>query len=119
MNKKTQRYPLFNPNNFHDACGVGFVATTTGRADPKVLPLAISALQRLTHRGAKAYDGDSGDGSGLLVDIPKAFFTSYLEKNHLIKMQKNDSLAIAFIFAKNISNETIKNCFIKHSKKKN
>ena len=117
MYKKTQDYPLFDPEKFHDACGVGFVATTTGRADSKVLPLAISALQRLTHRGAKAYDGDSGDGSGVLVDIPKAFFTSYLEKNHLMKMQKNDSLAIAFIFAKNISNETIKNCFIKYSKK--
>ena len=92
MGKRFQEYPLFNPNSFHDACGVGFVATTTGKADSKVLPSAISALQRLTHRGAKSYDGNSGDGSGVLVDIPRPFFTSYLRKNCSIKVQILDYL---------------------------
>ena len=54
MKKLHKKYPLFDPEKFHDACGVGFVATKNGKADPKVLPSALSALQRLTHRGAKA-----------------------------------------------------------------
>ena len=45
-----------------------------------------SALKRLTHRGAKAYDGNSGDGSGILVDIPRKFFGDYLLKKHLLKI---------------------------------
>ena len=82
MNKLHKEYPLFNPEKFHDACGVGFVATKNGKADPKVLPSALSALQRLTHRGAKAYDGNSGDGSGIFVDIPRKFFVDFLLKKN-------------------------------------
>ena len=74
MNKLYKKYPLYDPEKYHDACGVGFVATRSGKPDPKVLPSALSALQRLTHRGAKAYDGNSGDGSGILVDIPRKFY---------------------------------------------
>ena len=114
INKK---YPLFNPDIFHDACGVGFVATSNGKPDPKVLPLALSAMKRLTHRGAKAYDGNSGDGSGILVDIPKSFFKSYLLDKHSIKISKNDTLVIASIFAKNISVKTIKSSFLNLTEK--
>ena len=85
MKKLHKKYPLFDPEKFHDACGVGFVATKNGKADPKVLPSALSALQRLTHRGAKAYDGNSGDGSGILVDIPRKFFVDYSIKKTFIK----------------------------------
>ena len=77
-----------------------FCSNKNGKADPKVLPSALSALQRLTHRGAKAYDGNSGDGSGILVDIPREFFVDYLLKKHSLKIPKNDTLAIASIFAK-------------------
>ena len=99
MKKLNKKYPLFNPEKFHDACGVGFVATTSGKPDPKVLPSALSALQRLTHRGAKAYDRNSGDGSGILVDIPIEFFNHYLLKKHSLKISNNESLAVASILS--------------------
>ena len=95
----------------------GFVATKSGRPDPKVLPSALSALKRLTHRGAKAYDGNSGDGSGILVDIPRKFFGDYLLKKHLLKIPKNDTLAIASIFAKGINDKTIVDNFLGLTKK--
>ena len=117
MKKLNKKYPLFNPEKFHDACGVGFVATKSGRSDPKVLPSALSALQRLTHRGAKAYDGNSGDGSGILVDIPREFFSQYLLKKHSFKISKNDSLAVASIFAKGINDKTIIKSFLDQTEK--
>ena len=117
MKKLHKNYPLFDPEKFHDACGVGFVATKNGKADPKVLPSALSALQRLTHRGAKAYDGNSGDGSGILVDIPRKFFFDFLLKKHSLKIPKNDNLAIASIFAKGINDKTIVDSFLDLTKK--
>ena len=117
MNKLHKIYPLFNSELFHDACGVGFVATKNGKPDPKVLPSALSALQRLTHRGAKAYDGNSGDGSGILVDIPRKFFCDYLLKKHSLKIPKNDTLAIASIFAKRINDKKIVDNFLDLTKK--
>ena len=117
MNKLHKKYPLYNPEKFHDACGVGFVATKNGKPDPKVLPSALSALQRLTHRGAKAYDGNSGDGSGILVDIPRKFFCDYLLKKHSLKIPKNDTLAIASIFAKRINDKKIVDNFLDLTKK--
>ena len=117
MNKLYKKYPLYDPEKYHDACGVGFVATRSGKPDPKVLPSALSALQRLTHRGAKAYDGNSGDGSGILVDIPRKFFIHYLLKKHSIKTTKNETIVVASIFAKGINDKTIVDSFLDLTKK--
>ena len=117
MNKLYKKYPLYDPEKYHDACGVGFVATRSGKPDPKVLPSALSALQRLTHRGAKAYDGNSGDGSGILVDIPRKFFIHYLLEKHSIKTPKNETIVVASIFAKGINDKTIVDSFLDLTKK--
>src|ERR1700688_577458 len=58
----------------HDACGVGFIAQLGGPASHAVVRRGLSALKRLAHRGGVDADGRSGDGAGLLVEIPKAFF---------------------------------------------
>jgi glutamate synthase (ferredoxin) len=58
----------------HDACGVGFIAQLGGPASHAVVERGLSALMRLAHRGGVDADGRSGDGAGLLVQIPKAFF---------------------------------------------
>ena len=60
---------LRDPRFEHDACGTGFVATTAGRSHA-VLELAIEAVARLTHRGAVSADGKTGDGAGILTQIP-------------------------------------------------
>jgi glutamate synthase (ferredoxin) len=58
----------------HDACGVGFIAQLGGPASHGVVERGLEALARLAHRGGVDADGRSGDGAGLLVALPKAFF---------------------------------------------
>jgi glutamate synthase domain-containing protein 1 len=58
----------------HDACGVGFIAQLGGPASHALVERGLGALVRLAHRGGVDADGCSGDGAGLLVALPKAFF---------------------------------------------
>jgi glutamate synthase (ferredoxin) len=58
----------------HDACGVGFIAQLGGPASHGVVERGLEALARLAHRGGVDADGRSGDGAGLLLALPKAFF---------------------------------------------
>ncbi len=57
-----------------DSCGIGFVAQSSGESSRAIVELALQGLAGVRHRGAIAADGVSGDGAGLLVPIPKAFF---------------------------------------------
>ncbi|HVE76030.1 MAG TPA: glutamate synthase large subunit [Actinomycetota bacterium] len=59
-----------------DACGVGFVADALGRSQRAIVESAIAALASVKHRGAVAADAQTGDGAGLLLPIPKAFFAA-------------------------------------------
>ena len=58
----------------HDACGTGFVARLAGPASYEIVQIALTALERLTHRGGVDADGASGDGAGLLTALPESFF---------------------------------------------
>ncbi len=58
----------------HDACGTGFIARLGGAPNHDIIEHALTALERLTHRGGVDADGASGDGAGLLTSIPDAFF---------------------------------------------
>src|SRR5436305_11920923 len=60
----------------HDACGTGFIARLGGTASHDIIDYALTALERLTHRGGVDADGASGDGAGLLAALPKNFFRS-------------------------------------------
>jgi glutamate synthase (ferredoxin) len=57
-----------------DACGIGFVADVHGRPSRAVLDAALAGLERLRHRGAVAADARTGDGAGVLLPLPEAFF---------------------------------------------
>src|SRR6202521_2096197 len=58
----------------HDACGTGFVARLAGPPGHDIIEYALTALERLTHRGGVDADGASGDGAGLLISLPHSFF---------------------------------------------
>jgi len=64
---------LYQPAFEHDGCGFGLIAQMDGKASHALVHTAIRALSRLTHRGAVAADGKSGDGCGLLLKLPHAF----------------------------------------------
>jgi len=63
---------LYDPNFEHDACGVGMVADLTARATHATVYDALTILENLEHRGATGADPESGDGAGLLVQMPDA-----------------------------------------------
>ena len=64
---------LYDPRHEHDACGVAFVATLTGVASHDIVAKALTALRNLDHRGAAGAEPNSGDGAGILMQVPDAF----------------------------------------------
>src|SRR5580692_3158627 len=64
---------LYDPSFEHDACGVGMVADLTGRATNATVRDALTILENLEHRGATGSDVDSGDGAGILTQLPDSF----------------------------------------------
>ncbi|MGH9310885.1 MAG: hypothetical protein ACRD1U_16030, partial [Vicinamibacterales bacterium] len=76
MEQKTQppAQGLYDPANEHDACGVGFVAHIKGRRSHAIVRQALQVLINLLHRGACGCEPNTGDGAGILVQIPDRFF---------------------------------------------
>ncbi|NLO96805.1 MAG: glutamate synthase large subunit [Peptococcaceae bacterium] len=65
---------LYDPAFEHDACGIGFVVSIKGEKSHEIIDEALTVLENLTHRGAKGADENTGDGAGILVQIPHEFF---------------------------------------------
>src|SRR5579872_2609294 len=65
---------LYDPRFEHDACGIGFVASVKGHKSHDIITKGIQLLINLTHRGACGCDPETGDGAGVLIQIPHAFF---------------------------------------------
>src|SRR6476620_3853490 len=64
---------LYDPAFEHDACGVAFVARLDAQPTHEAVTRALTALENLEHRGAAGADADTGDGAGILVQMPDAF----------------------------------------------
>lgn len=65
---------LYDPRNEHDACGIGFVANIKGKRSYGIVDDALKILENLKHRGGEGADQKSGDGAGILTQIPHEFF---------------------------------------------
>jgi glutamate synthase domain-containing protein 2/glutamate synthase domain-containing protein 1/glutamate synthase domain-containing protein 3 len=65
---------LYDPRHEHDACGIGFVASVRGQKSHELIRKGIQVLVNLTHRGACGCDPETGDGAGILIQIPHVFF---------------------------------------------
>ena len=70
---------LYDPAFEHDACGVAFVADLAGGRSHDVVASALTALRNLEHRGATGREIDTGDGAGLLTQIPDEFFRGVVD----------------------------------------
>ena len=64
---------LYDPRFEHDACGVGFIVDIQGRRSHRILEQAIQVLKNLDHRGACGSEVNTGDGAGVLIQMPHAF----------------------------------------------
>ncbi|HET8967540.1 MAG TPA: glutamate synthase large subunit [Candidatus Acidoferrum sp.] len=79
----------------HDACGTGFIARLGGPAGHDIIDYALTALERLTHRGGVDADGASGDGAGLLAALPTQFFRAKAAEQG-IELPEQFGLGFAF-----------------------
>ena len=70
----------YDPADEHDACGVGLVAALDGKPRREIVEMGIRALKNVWHRGAVDADGKTGDGAGIRLDVPQAFFKEQIER---------------------------------------
>ena len=70
---------LYAPEFEHDACGVAMVADLTGRRDHGIVRKALTALLRLEHRGARGAEANTGDGAGILIQVPDEFYRAVVD----------------------------------------
>ena len=64
---------LYNPNNEHDACGVGMIVNIHGNKSHELVDAALKVLENMKHRGAEGADNKTGDGAGIMLQIPHEF----------------------------------------------
>ena len=67
---------LYDPRNEHDSCGVGFIVDLKGRKSHQIVRDGLTALNNLNHRGACGCENNTGDGAGLLIQIPHEFLVA-------------------------------------------
>ena len=84
--------------SFKDNCGFGLLASIDNTPSHKNLEDAVTSLSRMMHRGAVAADGKTGDGSGLLLSLPKSFFSKVAKKEGI---ELPETYAVAMVFSKN------------------
>ncbi|HET7747775.1 MAG TPA: glutamate synthase central domain-containing protein, partial [Terriglobales bacterium] len=99
------------PDVDHDACGVGFIAQVDGRASHQIVERGLEALLRLAHRGGMDADGRSGDGAGLLLPIPEAFFRTWAAG---IGLELPPAFGLGMTFLRPETAETARRC-IEHA----
>ncbi|MEE8359768.1 MAG: glutamate synthase central domain-containing protein, partial [Candidatus Omnitrophota bacterium] len=87
MNRRgfPKKQGLYDPQFEHDSCGVGFVCNVKGHKSNKIIKQGLEVLDRLSHRGAVGADPKTGDGAGILIQIPHEF---------LIKACRNSSIEL-------------------------
>ena len=90
-------HSLYDPRFEHDACGIGFVARIDGRPAHDTLAMALEALCNLEHRGAVADDAKTGDGAGVLTQIPRELLLRELAARGLAADPANLALGVFFL----------------------
>lgn len=101
---------LYDPQFEHDSCGIGFVARINGQPGHDILTMALIALGNQAHRGAVAADAKTGDGSGILTQIPRALLLRELEQQGI--SASPSTLAVGMLFLPQDSAAAEKSCQI-------
>jgi glutamate synthase (ferredoxin) len=89
---------LYDPQFEHDACGVGFVVDIKGRKSNAVVKQGIQILKNLDHRGASGSEVNTGDGAGILLQMPHAFLKKVAKKDARINLPEAGMYAAGNIF---------------------
>ncbi len=111
-----QKQGLYLPEFEHDNCGAGFICSLEGNQSNDIIHKALEILDKLEHRGAVSADGKTGDGAGILIDIPHAFFKevsifeipdlgNYAVGNIFLPQKENQRKYCIDVFEENIKNQ--------------
>ncbi|KAI5644015.1 glutamine amidotransferases class-II domain-containing protein [Phthorimaea operculella] len=102
---------LYDPQNEHEACGVGFVVAIDGKRTHKIVRDAETLAKRMEHRGACACDNDTGDGAGVLTAIPHSFYCAQLRDTHQIDLPPFGHYATGIFFLDKLHHQDIETRF--------
>src|SRR5690554_2057441 len=91
------RNALHRPGEFRDNCGFGLIAHMEGVASHELLRSAIDSLANMTHRGGIAADGKTGDGCGLLLQMPEAFMRGVAATELGIELGERFAVGVIFL----------------------
>ncbi|MCK9572561.1 MAG: glutamate synthase large subunit, partial [Candidatus Omnitrophica bacterium] len=97
---------LYQPEFEHDACGVGFVCNIKGQKSNAIVKQGIEVLHRLSHRGAVGADPKTGDGAGILIQIPHDFFKK-ISKDIKINLPDPGAYGVGLVFLPEDQDERI------------
>ena len=114
-----ERQGLYLPEFEHDNCGAGFICSLKGKKSNSIINKALEILVKLEHRGAVSADGKTGDGAGILIDIPHKFFEevcdfelpkagTYAVANVFLPQKRNQREYCISIFEKNVAEQGLK-----------
>jgi len=110
---------MYLPEFEHDNCGAGFICSLKGNKSNDIIHKALQILEKLEHRGAVSADGKTGDGAGILIDIPHGFFVancefnlpkegSYAASNVFLPKKENQRFYCINVFEKHINEQGLK-----------
>ncbi len=88
---------LYDPQFEHDACGIGCVVNISGKKEHAIVRQALTILVNLTHRGGAGSESDTGDGAGILLQIPDKYFRTVCPSSDII-LPENDSYGVGMVF---------------------
>ena len=95
--KQTETSSLYRPEFEHDACGIGALAHLKGERSHRMVDDALSVLVNLEHRGGKGLEANTGDGAGILFQVPHRFFRKEAQKcGHLLPDEGDYGVAMLF-----------------------
>ena len=92
---------LYSPEFEHENCGAGFICNLKGEKTNQIIHDALEILVKLEHRGGVSSDGKTGDGAGLLIDIPHDYFKSVCD----FELPEQRSYAVGMVFLPKVANQ--------------
>ena len=92
-----EKQGLYDPMFEHDSCGIGFIANIKGKKSHDIITSAIGILKKLSHRGGVGSEPDTGDGAGILIQIPHNFFKKVCV-NEDIKLPNEGDYGVGMLF---------------------
>jgi len=105
---------LYDPAFEHDSCGVGFVCNINGERSNEIIRQGLEVLKRLSHRGATGADPKTGDGAGILIQVPHEFFTTACSRINIVLPDQGEyGAGLVFLPPNKKDREFCKSAFLK------